>query len=142
MCKPNYEILTSISPYYMPKEFSNFILNITYIPESTSWWISSLFKKDNTCFSSTLTILNTCDTHGTVSSPILLIVWTHDCRADFKLFPSPKYSDEQDQVTYNSEIEKFIKWYESHYFQLNVKKLMSWFVELILGKKIIYRNPL
>ena len=86
----------------------------------------------NNSVSSDLLITNTGAPQGTVLAPILFSIYTNDCSTIFKNIPILKYADDtsiqalianqRDLTNYESEVERFVQWCDSHYLLLNVKK--------------------
>ena len=106
-------------PTYLIEWYKNFL---TYRPQ----WV-----KMDTMVSAPKQLSNGCP-QGCVSSPILYILYTNDCRPSYENCLIVKYADdtaivglmkdEQSEMSYFHQIDKFVDWCQHNSLELNISK--------------------
>ena len=82
-------------------------------------------------------VTNTGAPQGCVLSPVLFTVYTSECQCSNESSQLFKYADDtalvsrctNDDVTYQSEVERFVNWCDNNYLELNVKKTKEMVVD-------------
>ena len=82
--------------------------------------------------SSNVLVTNTSAPKGSVISPVLLTLYTNDRRSEIaSINPILKFADNsailgliknKNEISYRSEVSKFVQWCNTNYLQLNVNK--------------------
>ena len=87
---------------------------------------------------------------GCVSSPLLYIIYTNDCKSSYENCLVVKYADDtaivgllndsESEITYQKQIQSFTQWCDENYLTLNVSKTKEQIFDFRNRKHYLYDN--